>query len=99
TLRAEVRMPCCGASACRSRHHLAICVGARQAAIIGAITFTDACDKEAHRRWRTTAALAFSLLRNQRNGAQSEHHGCSKNYYGLFHLTNPFWYCFNPRVY
>src|SRR5437667_4219463 len=80
TLSAEVRMPCCGASACRSRHHLAICICARQAAVIGAVAFSDACDKEAHRRWRTTAVLSFSLLRDQRNGAQSEHQGCSKNY-------------------
>src|SRR5206468_7421436 len=84
TLSAEIRMPGCGASACRSRHHLAICVGACQAAVIGAVAFTHACDKEAHRLLRT-AAPSFSLLRDQGNGAQSEHHGCSKNCKSLFH--------------
>src|SRR5439155_15146741 len=55
TLSAQIRVPGCGASACRSRHHLAISTCACQAAGIGAVAFTHACDKAADWPARTAA--------------------------------------------
>jgi len=66
TLRAQIRVPGRGAAAGRGRELLAVGVGAREAAVVRAVTLADARDEERHRLRRralTAAALTAAALR------------------------------------
>src|SRR5207249_8377779 len=91
-LSAEISVPRRRAAARGGGELLAICIGAGQSAIVGAVTFADAGDEETHRLWRSLRAAPTlprwrCLLREHESGEQRSRHS-SENTYGLVHRLN-----------